>query len=87
MYTSFFQLKEEPFLLTPDPRFLHLAEPHRAAITTLIQGIVLRKGFVTLTGPVGTGKTTILHAALNILTDQACAGKNSSRSFFAGSRN
>jgi general secretion pathway protein A len=67
MYPAFYELQEEPFRLTPDPRFLHLAEPHRAALTLLVQGVVLRKGFVMVTGPVGTGKTTLLHAALQIL--------------------
>ncbi len=71
MYTSYYHLKEEPFRLTPDPRFLHLAEPHRAALTALLRGVLLRKGLVVLTGPVGTGKTTLLHAALQILSDKS----------------
>lgn len=73
MYTSYYHLKEEPFRLTPDPRFLHLAEPHRAALTTLLEGVILRKGFVVVTGPVGTGKTTLLHTALQILSDRSLA--------------
>jgi general secretion pathway protein A len=70
MYLGFYQLKQEPFRLTPDPHFLHLAEPHRAALTTLIHGVALRKGLLVLTGPVGTGKTTLLHATLQILSGQ-----------------
>ena len=73
MYLPFYDLQEEPFRLTPDPRFLHLAEPHRVALTALVQGVVLRKGFVMVTGPVGTGKTTLLHAALQILSDKSFA--------------
>lgn len=73
MYTGFYQLREEPFRLTPDPRFLHLAEPHRAVLMTLLEGIILRKGFVVVTGPIGTGKTTLLHTALQILSSQSQA--------------
>lgn len=73
MYTTFYQLREEPFRLTPDPRFLHLAEPHRAVLMTLLEGIILRKGFVVVTGPIGTGKTTLLHTALQILSSQSNA--------------
>jgi general secretion pathway protein A len=73
MYTKFFGLKEEPFRLTPDPRFLYLAEPHRVALTSVMQGILLRKGIMTIVGPVGTGKTTLLHAVLQLLTSKAAA--------------
>lgn len=71
MYTSYYELKEEPFRLTPDPRFLHLADPHRTALKLLLQGVLQRKGFLIVTGPVGTGKTTLLHTALQILTEKA----------------
>jgi general secretion pathway protein A len=67
VYTEFYQLREEPFRLTPDPRFLHLADPHRAALGVLLQGILGRKGFLVLRGPIGTGKTTLMHAALHLL--------------------
>lgn len=70
-YTSFFGFQEEPFRLTPDPRFFHVAEPHRAALETVLQGILTRKGFILLTGPVGTGKTMVLHAALQILSNRS----------------
>lgn len=73
MYTTFYDLREEAFRLTPDPRFLHLAEPHRAVLMTLLEGIILRKGFVVVTGPIGTGKTTLLHTALQILSTQSQA--------------
>jgi general secretion pathway protein A len=71
MYTAFYELKEEPFRLTPDPRFLHLADPHRTALKALLQGVLQRKGFVIVAGPVGTGKTTVLHTALQILTEKS----------------
>lgn len=68
MYLKYFQLREEPFSLTPDPRFLHLAQPYRVALETVVQSIVRRKGFVVVNGPIGTGKTTMLHAAMQILS-------------------
>src|SRR5690242_17040629 len=71
MYLSHFQLKAEPFQLTPDPRFLQLAEAHRAALSTLFQGVLMRKGFMVLTGPVGTGKTTLLHAIMHMLNNHS----------------
>ena len=70
MYRAFFQLKDDPFRLTPDPRFLHLAEPHQAALTTLLEGIYYRKGLVMLTGPIGTGKTTLVHTTLHFISDK-----------------
>jgi general secretion pathway protein A len=68
MYLKFYQLREEPFSLTPDPRFLHLAQPYSVALEAVVQSIVRRKGFVVVNGPIGTGKTTLLHAAMHILT-------------------
>src|SRR5579884_1944518 len=70
MYVSFFQLKDEPFRLTPDPRYLHLSEPHQAALTVLLEGILYRRGLVMITGPIGTGKTTLVHAALQVFVDK-----------------
>jgi general secretion pathway protein A len=67
MYLSFYRLKDEPFRLTPDPRYLHLAEPHKAALTAVLEGIFYRKGLVMITGPIGTGKTTLVHTALQVL--------------------
>jgi general secretion pathway protein A len=69
MYLSFYELKDEPFRLTPDPRFLHLSESYQAALTVLLEGILYRKGLVMITGPIGTGKTTLIHTALQMLTD------------------
>ena len=71
MYNTYYKLREEPFRLTSDPRFFHLAEPHAAALATLVEAVMRRKGFVLMTGPIGTGKTTVVHAALQILTERA----------------
>lgn len=70
MYLSFFQLKDEPFRLTPDPRYLHLSEPHQFALTSVLEGIFYRKGLVMITGAIGTGKTTIVHTALQLFSDR-----------------
>jgi general secretion pathway protein A len=70
MYTEYYQLKEEPFRLTPDPRFVHMAEPHRMALNALLTGLTLRKGFAVVSGPVGCGKTTLLHTLLELLAQR-----------------
>jgi general secretion pathway protein A len=70
MYLAYYQLKDEPFRLTPDPRYLHLSEPHQVALTTVLEGIFYRKGLVMITGPIGTGKTTLVHAALQLLSSK-----------------
>ena len=62
MYESFFHLKEQPFGLTPDPRFLYKSVGHREALAYLASGIFGRKGFLAITGEVGIGKTTVLRA-------------------------
>ncbi len=70
MYLSFYQVKDEPFRLTPDPRYLHLSEPHQFALTVVLEGIFYRKGLVMITGAIGTGKTTIVHTALQLFSDR-----------------
>ena len=67
MYREHFGLMKRPFEMTPDPAFLYLGEAHREGLATLVYGIRSGKGFVMLTGEVGTGKTTLLHALLNQL--------------------
>lgn len=68
MYTEFFGMSEEPFRLTPDPRFFHFADHYRDVLLKVVQGVLLRRGFIAVTGPVGIGKTTLLHAALQLVT-------------------
>jgi len=70
MYLKFFGLLEKPFNTTPDPRFLYLSPSHREALAQLRYGIQERKGFIVLTGKVGTGKTTLLHALRQRLDGQ-----------------
>ncbi|HEY5331466.1 MAG TPA: AAA family ATPase [Acidobacteriaceae bacterium] len=64
MYKSFFNLKSAPFGSSPDPRFLYMMPHTREALAGLEYGISARKGFIVLTGEVGTGKTTLLRRAL-----------------------
>ena len=74
MYESFFGLKENPFNLTPDPRYLFLSTQHREALNHLLYGVKERKGFIVMTGGIGTGKTTLCRAfiaALDAAVDSA----------------
>ena len=67
MYKEYYRLSEHPFNVTPDPRFLYLTPQHREAMNHLLYGIRERKGFICLTGEVGTGKTTICRGLLREL--------------------
>lgn len=69
MFESFFRLAENPFSMSPDPRFLMATALHREAIAGLIYGVTERKGFMVLTGEAGTGKTTVLRAVADALPD------------------
>ena len=64
MYLNFYGLKKEPFNITPDPAFLFLSPTHREAMASIVYGVEKRKGFILLTGDVGTGKTSILRSYL-----------------------
>jgi len=64
MYMDYFRFREEPFNITPDPRFLYMTGQHREALQHLLYGIQQRKGFICLTGEVGAGKTTLCRALL-----------------------
>ena len=68
MYEAFFGLRERPFDLTPNPRFLYLTGRHREALSNLQYGISGRKGITVLIGEAGTGKTTIVRAAMDALS-------------------
>jgi general secretion pathway protein A len=65
MYLSYFGLTENPFSLTPDPRFLFLSQRHREALAHLLFGMGDKGGFVLLTGEVGTGKPLCAAACWN----------------------
>jgi general secretion pathway protein A len=67
MYCEFYQLTERPFNVTPDPKFLYLNARYREAIASLNYGITQRRGFITLIGEAGTGKTTLLNKLLDDL--------------------
>src|SRR3954452_16653978 len=71
MYTEFFGLSELPFELSPNPRYLLLTPRHREALANLQYGIASRKVLTLLLGEAGTGKTTLVHAALQ---SDACRG-------------
>ena len=73
MYIEFFCLVREPFEMKPDPSFLYMGEAHREGLATLIYGVRSGKGFALLTGEVGMGKTTLLHALLNQLDDDTAS--------------
>jgi general secretion pathway protein A len=70
VYLEYYGLKEPPFNITPNPRFLFFSAKHREAFNHLLYGIRERKGFVQLTGEVGAGKTTICRAILEQLGEQ-----------------
>ncbi len=67
MYLEYYNLREEPFNITPDPRFLFFSGKHQEAFNHLLYGIRERKGFIELTGEVGAGKTTICRKLLEAL--------------------
>ncbi|MFM1919903.1 MAG: hypothetical protein RLZZ303_1537 [Candidatus Hydrogenedentota bacterium] len=69
MYLDFFGLEREPFHITPDPDFLFPSPSHKEAFATVMYGVQQQKGFVVVTGEVGTGKTTVLRAYLQKLKD------------------
>jgi general secretion pathway protein A len=68
MYKAFFGLNSTPFNLSPDPSFLYRSAQHEEALASLIYGVQSRKGFIVLTGEVGTGKTTMLECLRDHLT-------------------
>jgi general secretion pathway protein A len=70
MYNAFFGLNESPFNLSPDPTFLYRSAQHEEVLANLIYGVQSRKGFIVLTGEVGTGKTTMLECLRDFLSIQ-----------------
>jgi len=73
MYFEHFRLSGEPFSLTPDPAFLFLSAKHREAMAAVQYGLLNGRGFITLIGEVGTGKTTILYSVLSQLGREVAA--------------
>src|SRR5581483_7263724 len=67
MYKAFYNLTKNPFEITPDPGFLFPTKSHNEALTALYYGVRRRKGFVVLTGEVGTGKTLLVRCLLELL--------------------
>ncbi|MEN6608272.1 MAG: AAA family ATPase, partial [Bryobacteraceae bacterium] len=67
MYNAFFGFTESPFNLSPDPGFLYRSPQHEEALANLLYGVRTRKGFIALTGEVGTGKTTMLQCLRDFL--------------------
>ncbi len=70
MYLDFLGLREKPFSITSDPGFLYLSKRHREALSHMIYGIRERKGFIEITGEIGTGKTTLCRALVRQLDPQ-----------------
>ena len=64
MYLDFYGLKKEPFSISPDLHFLYLSEVHKEGLAYLRYGLIQKKGFIVITGEVGTGKTTLINALL-----------------------
>jgi general secretion pathway protein A len=71
VYKDFFGLKEKPFNVTADPNFLFFSKKHREAFEHLIYGIKEKKGFLEITGEIGTGKTTLCRALLTQLDEKS----------------
>ena len=69
MYNRYFGFLESPFSVTPDPRFFYTNPVYQEAYATLRYGIEAKKGFIVITGEVGTGKTTLLRKLLRNLED------------------
>ena len=75
MYETYYNLKAMPFQITTDPRFLWLGEKHSEALATLKYGIMENKGFLLLTGDVGTGKTALINRLIKMIDVAAIVAK------------
>jgi general secretion pathway protein A len=73
MYKTFFNLQRNPFEITPDPAFMFPTQRHNEALAALYYGVQRRKGFVVMTGEVGTGKTLVVRCLLELLNRQSVA--------------
>jgi putative secretion ATPase (PEP-CTERM system associated) len=75
MYERFYNLRERPFALTPDPEYLYLSRVHREALDSLRYGLETRAGFIVVTGDVGAGKTTLLQTLLRRLDERSVVAR------------
>jgi putative secretion ATPase (PEP-CTERM system associated) len=75
MYEKFYELRERPFALSPDPEYLYPSRVHREALGYLRYGLETHAGFVVITGEIGSGKTTLLQALLRGLDSQTTVGR------------
>lgn len=71
MYESYYGFKEKPFQLSPDPRFFFASDHHQRALSYLQYGLDQGEGFIVITGPIGTGKTTIARNLLSQIGDES----------------
>ena len=84
MYESFYQLREKPFALNPDPQFLYMASPHRNALTMLEYSLANEAAFCLISGEIGSGKTTIIRRLLKSIEQTTTVGLISNTSFNFG---
>src|SRR5512145_2010078 len=75
MYERFYNLRERPFALSPDPEYLYLSRVHREALDAIRYGVESRAGFIVVTGEVGAGKTTLLQTLLRQLDDRTVVAR------------
>src|ERR671915_749141 len=75
MYERFYDLRERPFALSPDPEYLYPSRVHREALNYLRYGLETHAGFVVITGEIGSGKTTLVQTLLRGLDDQTTVGR------------
>jgi putative secretion ATPase (PEP-CTERM system associated) len=75
MYERFYNLRERPFALSPDPEYLYLSRVHREALDAIRYGVESRVGFIVVTGEIGAGKTTLLQTLLQRLDERAVVAR------------
>src|SRR3954453_20273800 len=75
MYERFYQLRERPFALSPDPEYLYPSRVHQEALDYLRYGLESQAGFIVVTGEIGSGKTTLLQSLLRNLDSQNTGGR------------
>ncbi|MFQ5648506.1 MAG: ExeA family protein [bacterium] len=75
MYLDFYSIREKPFTLSPNPRFLYYSQNHKEALSQIILAVTQQYGYVVLTGDVGTGKTTLINALLECLPKEFAVAK------------